>query len=135
MGKASRLIIRQAMRDNEYPRVGMPRMKKVDGQFDEVIPIARHKETVFGRSIAQLGFVIASAPLYLVNTHDIEAQTTTDLRHRRVDILVQQETHRSLRIRGPRDSEGQFAADPFGRPLVLAGKPRLNFVGIEGIIR
>jgi hypothetical protein len=30
----------------------MPRMKKVDGQFDgqfdEVIPIAHHKETVFG---------------------------------------------------------------------------------------
>jgi hypothetical protein len=135
MGQAGRLIIRQAMRDNEHSSVGMPRVKKVNGQFDEVIPIARHKETVFNRSIAQLGLVIESISLYLVHTHDIEAQTPTDLRHRRVDILVQQETHRSLRIRGPRDSERQFAADPFGRPLVLACQPCFNFIGIECIIR
>jgi hypothetical protein len=89
MGQAGRLIIRQAMRDNEHPSVGMPRMKKVDGQFDEVIPIARHQESVFGRSIAQLGFVIEAVSLYLVHTHDIEAQTPTDLRHSWVDILVQ----------------------------------------------
>ena len=83
MGQAGRLIIRQAMRDNEYASVGLPRMKKVDGQSDEVIPIACHKETVFDCSIAQLGFVIESVPLYLVHTHDIEAQTSPDLRHRR----------------------------------------------------
>jgi hypothetical protein len=88
MGKAGRLIIRQAMRCTEYPSVGMSRVKKVDGQFAEVIPIARHKDTVLGRSIAQLGFVIESIALYLVDTHDIEAQTTPDLRHRGVDILV-----------------------------------------------
>ena len=41
MGKAGRLIIRQAMRDDEHTSVGMPRVKQVDGQFDEVIPIAR----------------------------------------------------------------------------------------------
>jgi hypothetical protein len=89
MGKAGRLIIRQAMRYNEYPSVGMPCVKKVNGQFDEVIPIACHKDTVCGRSIVQLGFVIESISLYLVDTHDIEAQTPTDLRHRGVDILVQ----------------------------------------------
>jgi hypothetical protein len=83
VSKAGRLMIWQAMRDNEHPSVDMPRMKKVDGQFDEVIPIARHKKSVFGRSIAQVGFIIEAMPLDLVHTHDIEVQAPTDLRHRR----------------------------------------------------
>ena len=89
MSKAGRLIIRQAMRYDEHTSVGMPRVKKVGGQFDEVIPIARHKKTVFRRSILQLGFVIETVSLYLMNADDIKAQTTPDLRHSGVDILVQ----------------------------------------------
>jgi len=89
MGQASGLIIRKAMWDDEHTRVGMSRMIKVDGQFDEIIAIARDKEPVFGSRIAQLGFVRVPAPLDLVDTHDIEPQTTTDLRHGGVDILVQ----------------------------------------------
>jgi hypothetical protein len=89
MGQASGLIIRKAMRDDEHTGVGMSRMIKVDGQFDEIIAIARDKEPVFGSRIAQLGFVSVAAPLDLVDTHDIEPQTTTELRHGGVDILVQ----------------------------------------------
>jgi hypothetical protein len=89
MSKAGRLIIRQAVRYNEHTSVGMLRVKKVCGQFDEVIPIARHKDTVFRRSISQLGFVIETVSLYLMDTDDIEAQTAPDLRHSGVDILVQ----------------------------------------------
>jgi hypothetical protein len=89
MGQASGLIIRKAMRDDEYTRMGLCRPIKVDGQLDEIIAIARDKEPVFGSRIAQLGFVRVPAPLDLVDTHDIEPQTTTDLRHSRVDILVQ----------------------------------------------
>jgi hypothetical protein len=89
MSKAGRLIIREAVRYDEHTSVGMPRVKKVDGQFDEVIPIARHKDTMFRRSIAQLGFVIKTVALDLVDTDDIEAQTAPDLCHSGVDILVQ----------------------------------------------
>jgi len=46
MGQASGLIIRKAMRDDEHTRVGMSSMIKVDGQFDEIIAIARDKEPV-----------------------------------------------------------------------------------------
>jgi hypothetical protein len=63
MSKAGGLIIREAVRYDEHPSVGMPRVKKVDGQFDEVIPIARHKDTMFHRSILQLGFVIETVAL------------------------------------------------------------------------
>ena len=69
--------------------MGMPRVKKVDGQFDEVIPIARHKDTMFRRSMLQLGLVIKTVALYLMDTDDTEAQTAPDLRHSGVDILVQ----------------------------------------------
>jgi hypothetical protein len=89
MGQASGLIIRKAMRDDEHTRVGMSSMIKVDGQFDEIIAIARDKEPVFGSRIVQLGFVSVPAPLDLVDTHDIKPQTTTNLRHGGVDILVQ----------------------------------------------
>jgi hypothetical protein len=89
MGQAGGLIIREAMRDDEDTRVGMSRMIKVDGQFDKVIAIARHKEPVFGGSIAQLGLISVPVPMDLVDTHDIEAQTTTNLRHGGIDILVQ----------------------------------------------
>jgi hypothetical protein len=89
MSKAGRLMIREAVRYDEHTRVGMPRVKKVDGQFDEVIPIARYQETMFHRSIAQLGFVIETVALSLVDTDDLEAQTAPDLRHSGVDILVQ----------------------------------------------
>jgi hypothetical protein len=90
MSKAGRLIVRQAVRYDEHTSVGMPRVKKVGGQFAEVIPIARHKDTVFCRSIIlQLGFVIETVSLYLMDTDDIEAQTAPDLRHSGVDILVQ----------------------------------------------
>ena len=88
MRKAGRLIIREAVRYNEHPSVGTPRVKKVDGQFDEVISIARHKDTMFRRSILQLGFVIEPVALYLMDTDDIEAQPAPDLRHSRVNILV-----------------------------------------------
>ena len=83
------MMIREAVRDDEHTSVGMPRVKKVDGQFDEVIPIARHKETMFHRRIAQLRFVIKTVALELVDTDDIEPQTAPDLRHSGVDILVQ----------------------------------------------
>ena len=89
MSKAGRLIIREAVRYNEHTSMGMPRVKKVGGQFDEVIPIACHKNTVFRRGILQLGFVIETVSLYLMNADDIEAQTAPDLRHGGVDILVQ----------------------------------------------
>ena len=89
MSQAGRLMIREAVRDDEHTSVGMPRVKKVDGQFDEVIPIARHKDTMFHRRIAQLRFVIKTVALDLVDTDDIEAQTAPDLRHSGVDILVQ----------------------------------------------
>jgi hypothetical protein len=89
MGKEGRLIIRETVRYDEDPSVGMRRVKKVDGQFDEVIPIARHKDTVFHCSVLQLGFVIETVPLYLMDTDDIEAQTAPDLCHSGVDILVQ----------------------------------------------
>ncbi|MEE8264456.1 MAG: hypothetical protein V3R40_04285 [Gammaproteobacteria bacterium] len=69
--------------------MSIPGVKKVDGQFDEVIPIARHKDTVFGRSISQLGVVIESLPMDLVDTNDIKVQTATNFRYGRVDILVQ----------------------------------------------
>jgi hypothetical protein len=64
-------------------------MIKVDSQFNEIIAIACDKEPVFGSGITQLGFVRVPAPLDLVDTHDIEPQTTTDLGHGGVDILVQ----------------------------------------------
>jgi energy-converting hydrogenase Eha subunit F len=89
MSKAGRLIIREAVRYDEYTSVGMPSVKKVGGQFDEVIPIARHKDTVFRCSILQLGFIIETVSLYLMDTEDIEAQTAPNRRHSGVDILVQ----------------------------------------------
>ena len=89
MGKMGRSIIREAMRYDEHTCVSIPGVKKVDGQFDEVIPIARHKDTVFGRSISQLGVVIESLPMDLVDTNDIKVQTATNFRYGGVDILVQ----------------------------------------------
>ncbi|ETW95520.1 MAG: hypothetical protein ETSY2_47990 [Candidatus Entotheonella gemina] len=52
--------------------MNMPYLKEVDSQFDEVIPITRHKDTIVSRSIVQLGVVIESVPLNLVHTNDIE---------------------------------------------------------------
>jgi hypothetical protein len=89
MGQASGLSIRQARRDDEHTRVGLAHLIKVDGQFDEIIAIVRDEEPVFGSGIAQLGFVGVPAPLDLVNAHNLEPQTTTDLRHGGVDLLVQ----------------------------------------------
>jgi hypothetical protein len=89
MSKAGRLIIREAVRYDEHTSVGIPRVKKVSGQFDEVIPIARHRDTVCRRRISQLGFVIETVALSLMVTDDLEAQTAPDLRHRGVDIFVQ----------------------------------------------
>jgi hypothetical protein len=89
MGKVGWLIIREAMWDDKHPSVGMAGVEKVDRQRDEIIPIARHKNTVVGCGIPQLGFIIEAVTLYLVDTDDIESQTPADLRHRRVDILAQ----------------------------------------------
>ena len=89
ISQAGGLMIRKAVWYGEHTSMGMPRMKIVDGQFDEVIPIARHKDTMFRRSIAQLRCVIKTVALYLMNTDDIEAQTAPDLCHSGVDILVQ----------------------------------------------
>jgi hypothetical protein len=51
MSKAGRPIIREAVRYDEHTSVGTPRVKKVGSQFDEVISIARHKDTVCRRRI------------------------------------------------------------------------------------
>ena len=79
MSKAGGLIIREAVRYDEHPSVGMPRVKKVDGQFDEVIPIARHKDTMFHRSILQLGFVIETVARKFRKTGPLTATTFSPL--------------------------------------------------------
>lgn len=88
-GQGGRLRIREAMRDDQDPGMGLGRVIKVDGQFDAIIPVAGHQDPGFARGIAQLGFVIEASPLDVVHADDIQAQATTDLRHRGVHIFIE----------------------------------------------
>ncbi len=72
MGKQSRLIIWQAMRDDECAGMRIASLEESDCQLDEVVSIAGHKDTAIARCISQLRFVIKTVALYLMYTDDIE---------------------------------------------------------------
>ncbi len=72
MGKQSRLIVWQAVGDDEYAGVRIASVEETDSQLDEVISIAGHKDTTVARCIPQLRFVIKALALYLMHTDDIE---------------------------------------------------------------
>src|SRR5262249_34097524 len=84
-------MVRQGVGHDYQPVVELLCLVQGFRQADEVVPVACHKDPAFADRKPELLVVFEAATVDLVDRGHVEAEATADLRHRGVEVLVEEE--------------------------------------------